>query len=166
MIRYKNITGKTFGRLTVVALSNARTKAGTAAWYCDCKCGNKAVLVEGASLRNGHSKSCGCLKAEKVKFNATRHGHARHSQRSGEYRSWMSMKTRISDLSYHAFNRYGGRGITICDRWMIFENFLADMGPQPKGTSLDRYPNNDGNYELGNCRWASRKEQRANRSDS
>lgn len=166
MSRYKDIMGMKFNRLTVVGITNLRTSSGTALWDCACECGRQ-VRAEGASLRNGHSKSCGCLKADVVKHNARRHGHASHLNRSGEYRSWMSMKTRCGDTSYHAFGRYGGRGIKVCERWLeSFENFIKDMGPRPSGTSIDRFPNNYGNYEPGNCRWATRKEQRANRSDS
>lgn len=82
------------------------------------------------------------------------------------YKSWSGMHYRCSRTSGRFFTYYGSRGITVCDRWKIFENFVEDMGIRPPGTSLDRYPNNDGNYEPGNCRWATKQEQADNRSSN
>lgn len=92
-----------------------------------------------------------------------KHGHAPDGKPSREYRSWLSMKQRCLNPNYPQRETYAGRGITICERWMQFENFLADMGPRPPGMTLDRYPDQAGNYEPGNCRWATPKEQAANR---
>lgn len=97
---------------------------------------------------------------------APRHGNARAGAKTPEYYAWMNMRGRCNNPKADRYPRYGGRGITVCDRWQTsFENFLADMGPRPPGTTLDR-KNNDGNYEPGNCRWATRTEQESNKSTS
>lgn len=159
----KNLSGQTFGRLTVLQDTGRRDDAGRVIWSCSCECGNERDAV-GRDLTSGRTTSCGCKKSERAKSAATKHGGASHVQRSPEYRSWASMVQRCTNPKYHRWDRYGGRGITVCERWRgSFEDFLADMGPRPEGTSLDRFQNPDGNYEPGNCRWATRAEQRNNR---
>jgi len=94
-----------------------------------------------------------------------RHGHkSKNGRASPTYNSWRMMKTRCQNSNFPYYKDYGGRGIKVCERWMNFENFLTDMGERPENTTLDRI-NNDGNYEPGNCRWATRKEQRRNQRD-
>lgn len=90
------------------------------------------------------------------------HGHARRHNASPEYRVWAAMITRCENTNQPAWKDYGSRGIKVCDRWHIFANFLADMGLKPEGLTIERI-NNDGDYEIGNCRWASRKEQNMNK---
>jgi hypothetical protein len=91
-----------------------------------------------------------------------KHGHRRRGTHSPEYAAWRAMRERCNNPSHPAYRNYGGRGITVCNRWLTFENFLVEMGLRPEGKSLDRYPNNDGNYEPGNCRWATTIEQHNN----
>lgn len=97
---------------------------------------------------------------------ATKHSHALNGCKTGTYTSWQAMLERCGNPKFFAYERYGGRGIKVCDRWKSFVNFLADMGERPDGKTLDRYPDNNGNYEPGNCRWATRKEQSQNTSST
>jgi hypothetical protein len=151
-----DMVGLTFARLEVVSRIGT-TNDGQAIWKCRCVCG-AIVPVTGGHLRTGHTRSCGCLHQDQ---GAPYVKHGRY--RAPEYRTWSAMKSRCSNRNVPAFKDYGGRGITVCERWMKFENFLADMGVRPTGTSLDRYPNCNGNYEPGNCRWATPREQTKNR---
>lgn len=153
--------GQRFKRLIVSARHPENTAAGKKRWKCVCDCGNAAVFV-GADLKAGRVVSCGCYRAKRNATSALIHGQARRSGRSTEYQIWGGMIKRCTNPKTWAWKYYGGRGIKVCKRWLSFENFYADMGPRPKNLTLDRI-NNDGNYEPGNCRWVTRKQQTANR---
>lgn len=163
MSRGVDVSGARFGRLVAVEFAGHIGRHRARAWLCKCDCGNtKAIAV--SALRAGRTRSCGCGEIANQRSASVQHGHCRGTYRSPTHYSWGAMVSRCTnprDVNYH---RYGGRGITICKRWLdSFENFLEDMGERPPGKTLDRYPNNDGNYERGNCRWATPKEQAANR---
>ena len=145
MRAYQDLTGQQFGRITVTH-RNFERGPGTY-WYGLCSCGTQ-VLATAGDFKSGHSKSCGCLQRT--------HGMS-HSR---TYRSWEAMIQRATNPKPN-YKYWNGRGITVCERWKKFENFLADMGERPAGKSIDRV-NNDGNYEPGNCRWATQREQRLN----
>lgn len=162
--------GSVFSRLTVTGEPFRRGKDGI--WHvpCRCSCGNETA-VSCAYLKKGHSRSCGCLARE----NASERMHARkkHGHRwnqdqttSPTYRSWRNARDRCLNPKAPNYSEYGGRGIQFCERWGDFTAFLADMGERPAGMSLDRYPDVNGNYEPDNCRWATAKEQAANRRNS
>jgi hypothetical protein len=157
---FKNEIGNVYGRLTVLA--RAETVGNMLTWRCRCSCGNETVAY-GSNLRRGHSRSCGCLKIEVTLTRCTTHGEARHGKLTPEYRAWAALINRCENPQNPRFKDYGGRGITVCERWRSsYETFLADMGRRPSPRhSLDRIDNN-GHYEPANCRWATASEQRRN----
>jgi hypothetical protein len=156
MPNFRDITGQRFGRL--IALQRVGPKAH---WRCQCDCGQHRVILL-ASLRDGATRSCGCLRSEIHRRRLYRHGHSPLSKSSITYNSWVNMLQRCYNAQSPRYKDWGGRGIVVCERWHSFPNFLTDMGERPPDLSLDRI-DNDGNYTPENCRWATRSQQRRNR---
>lgn len=154
----KDEAGNTYGRLRV--LSRAISFDDKAAWLCKCSCGG-VHIASGDALRTGKVKSCGCyrMSGEAVKT----HGQGSYSRGvSRTYKSWQEMKSRCNNPRHISYPNYGGRGISFPPEWGKFEQFFADMGPRPLGTSLDRCDNQLG-YSKDNCKWSGRIEQNSNR---
>lgn len=160
--------GQRFARLTVIKeVERRRNKAGVSCrWFlCECDCHN-VMAVSLNSLSTGHTKSCGCLVRDTTIKTFTTHGHGGKTARTGEYRSWATMKTRCYNSNIPQFKYYGGRGIKVCERWInSFEAFLHDMGPRPAGHTIDRKDNN-GDYEPSNCRWLPKAKQARNKRNN
>ncbi len=163
---FKNRTGERFGRLLVIELafrhSIVNGKRKNTHWICLCDCG-KTVTVATTGLTN-KTRSCGCLHKEQLVARSTKHGHCRRNHVSSEYNSWSSLLERCNNPRCSEYRNYGGRGITVCQRWLnSYSNFFEDMGPKPGPEySIDRIDVN-GNYEPSNCRWATTKEQNENK---
>ena len=177
MARYKQAlaSGERYGRYVVLGEAPPTTKTLTTGKIAlipcvlaRCDCGTERSVPE-TWLRCGYTQSCGCGQRDAVRASGearATHGHTRKGSRTTpENRTWLAMRRRCVDPTVHNYSRYGGRGITVCDRWLGkdgFVRFLADMGPRPEGRTLDR-ADPDGNYEPSNCRWSTPAEQAANK---
>lgn len=153
-MKFIDLTNQRFGRLIVIE-KYGLNKFNHILWLCLCDCGNK-VVVERDCLKNGRTKSCGCIRKERN--NNTRHGMTG----TPIHNIWKSIKQRCLNPNNKDYKNYGGRGITVCNRWLKFENFYKDVGNPPKGLTLDRI-NNNGNYNPNNWRWATRQQQSDNK---
>lgn len=163
----ENLSGQRFGKL--VALSDVGKTTRGRVWRCVCDCGKETDSVS-VYLKNGHKQSCGCLHAESAKKAGVKrvtHGHTTTEKKAqaSEYHAWSSMKSRCTNPNTHSYKRYGARGIKVCERWMDFASFYADMGPKPSTKhSLERL-NTDGDYEPSNCVWADAFQQASTRTN-
>lgn len=178
-VKLPSLVGRVFECLTVLE-KGPRDKHFNWQWLCQCSCGKPPFLVFQNALLTGKTLSCGCVRSERASKRFMKHGHSATSvaERSDgtsyfsdgnrqtlTFTGWMAMLQRCSNPNNVGYRRYGARGIKVCERWQKFENFLADMGERRPGLTIDRI-DVDGNYEPGNCRWATMKEQARNKSNN
>lgn len=158
-----DITGQLFGRLTAL-YPTTKHCGNSIVWICKCLCGTAEVPTSAACLRSGNTKSCGCLQIEaaaEIGRSTATHG----MKNTPEYKAYYSAKLRCNSTTRKDYCNYGGRGIKFL--FISFEQWFAVLGKRPTSLhSVDRFPDNNGNYERGNVRWATRKQQRHNRRDS
>lgn len=159
-----DLTGQKFGKLKVIR-RNGMNERRKALWLCKCDCGNE-ITAEGCLLRNGHIKSCGCLRIQII----TKHGYANHSRVDRLYRVWKQIKCRCKNPKVKEYKYYGGRGIKLCEEWNDYEVFRKwalshgyDKDAEWGKCTIDRIDSNK-NYEPDNCRWVDMKVQQNNKN--
>lgn len=156
--RRLQLTGRRFGRLRVVGRASP-VGSQPVYWRCVCTCGaEKDVAAD--SLVRGNTLSCGCLRRQMTTVRFTEHGQARHGNRTPTYESYMAARTRCNDPKHSDYRLYGGRGIQFL--FTSFEQFVAEVGPRPRGKTIDRI-NTNGHYEPGNVKWSTASEQQRNK---
>ena len=153
-----DLTGQKFGRLTVISFSHMDISISK--WLCKCECGTERILI-GSSLKNGTTKSCGCLRKERITSSLTIHDKSRTSI----HNLWVAMRQKCDNKNNKYYVDNGGRGIKVCDRWHIFENFYEDMGDKPTDIHMLSRLDNNGDFSSDNCKWISLEEHVKNRKN-